>query len=251
MEQELNVLIVDDDVLNRDGVRLYLQQEGFNVFEAGDARSAWQAVEEHRPDVAVLDIVLPPAPHVLAQHHRSMGVTLAHQIKGTYPQIGVVLFSAHEDRGGRVWDLLHAGHGGIVYTLKGRPPETLLRGIWDAHAGRVTLDPAVLATAHSLGDEFVQRMSEMERPWVERAAERMGRLTPRERDVINRIAASYNVEGIAAHLGITTKTVENHITAVYNKLGLGNLGEEAPALRKTVVLAKACILYDLQQGREG
>lgn len=247
MEQELDVLIVDDDVLNRNGVRLYLQQQGFDVHEAGDARSAWQTVEEQRPDVAVLDIVLPPAPKVRAKHHRSEGVTLAHRIKRAYPQIGVVLFSAHQDRGGRVWDLLHAGHAGIVYTLKGRSPETLLRGIRDAYAGRVVLDPAVLTTAHSLADEFVQRMAAVERPWVERAAERMERLTPRERDVINRIAASFNVEGIADHLGISAKTVENHITAVYNKLGLGNLGDEAPALRKTVILAKACILFDLQQ----
>lgn len=247
MEQELDVLIVDDDVLNREGARLYLQQQGFGVYEAGDVQSAWQTVVDSRPDVAVLDIVIPAAPRVSVQHHRNMGVMLARRIKYEYPQIGVVLFSAHEDRGSPVWELLHQGHAGIVYTLKGRSPETLLQGIRDAHAGRVVLDPAVLATPYSLADEFVRNLAEVERPWVENAAERVGRLTPREREVVNRIAASYNVDGIADRLGISSKTVENHITAVYSKLGLGNLDDEEPTLRKSLVLAKACILHDLRQ----
>jgi len=247
MEQQLDVLLVDDDVLNRDGIRLYLQQHGFRVYEAGDAHSGWQAVVEHRPHVAVVDIVLPAGPRISVQHHRSIGVSLARRIKENRPQMGIVLFSAHEDRGSRVWDLLHEGHAGIVYTLKGRPPERLLRGIRDAYAGRVVLDPAVMRTPHSLADEFVQQLGAVERPWVERAAQKMERLTPRERDVVNRIAASYNVEGIAEYLGISSKTVENHTTTVYNKLGLGNLDTEAPALRKTVILAKACVLHDLRR----
>ena len=247
MEQQLDVLIVDDDVLNRDGIRLYLQQHGFRVHEAGDARSAWQAIVERRPHVAILDIVLPAGPRISVQHHRSTGVSLAKRIKQEHPEVGIVLFSAHEDRGSRVWDLLHEGHGGIVYTLKGRPPQTLLRAIYDAHAGRVVLDPAVMVTPHSPADEFLQQLGEVERRWVEVAAQRMERLTPRERDVVNRIAVSFNVDGIADYLGISSKTVENHITTAYHKLGLRELGDEAPTLRKAVVLAKACILHDLRQ----
>lgn len=247
MEQSLDVLLVDDDVLNRDGIRLYLEQEGFRVHEAGDARSAWRIVVEQRPDVAVLDIVLPAGPHISVQRHRSMGVNLAWRIKQEHPQMGVVLFSAHQDRGNRVWDLLHEGHAGIVYTLKGRSPEALLRAIRDAYAGRVVLDPSVMGAPHSLAEQFVQQLAETERPWVEEAADRMEHLTPRERDVVNRIAASYNVEGIAEYLGISSKTVENHITTVYNKLGLRRVDDEAPALRKTVVLAKACVLHDLRR----
>lgn len=249
MEQQLDVLVVDDDVLNRDGICLFLQGHGFHVREAGDAHNAWQAVQEHEPDVAILDIVLPAGPRISAQHHRSMGVSLAGRIKEAYPQIGVVLFSAHDDRGNRVWDLLHAGHAGIVYTLKGRPPETLLRGIRDAYAGRVVLDPGVMGASHPLADEFVHQLEEVERPWVVHAARRMQRLTPREREVVKRVAASYNVEGIADYLGISSKTVENHITTVYTKLGLSQIADDAPALRKAVILAKACILHELHRGQ--
>jgi DNA-binding CsgD family transcriptional regulator len=83
---------------------------------------------------------------------------------------------------------------------------------------------------------------------VEQASGRIDRLTPRERDVLTCIAASYNLEGIADYLGLSPKTVENHSTTIYDKLGLKNVSAQAPTLRKTVIVTKACILHDLRQG---
>lgn len=249
MGETLDILVVDDDVLNREGICLYLRRLGHDVYEAGDSHTAWTELVERRPNVVILDIVVSEAPWAETHYHQSEGIRLAKAIKRAYPETGIVLFSAHADRAGGVWDILQDGYGGIVYTVKGRPPEILLNGIRDAHAGRVVLDPAVLSTPHSLADAFVQRLSEAERPWVRRAASLVKELTSREREVLNRLAASYNVAGIADSLGISSKTVENHITAVYDKLGLKTLDKKDPALRKTVILAKASILYDLEQKR--
>jgi DNA-binding NarL/FixJ family response regulator len=100
----------------------------------------------------------------------------------------------------------------------------------------------------SLADELIERLEPVERRWVEHVAATLEQLTPRERDVAERIAASHNIEGIAQALDITAKTVENHVGRVYHKLGLNDMRQESPDLRRAVVLAKAYLIHDLRTG---
>ena len=71
-------------------------------------------------------------------------------------------------------------------------------------------------------------------------------LTPREKEIVQRLAASHNTEGIDQALNVSSKTTENYITHVYEKLGLSEIAREAPHLRKVVILAKACMINDLR-----
>jgi DNA-binding CsgD family transcriptional regulator len=80
---------------------------------------------------------------------------------------------------------------------------------------------------------------------VKRVHANLHHLTAREQDVVQRLAASHNTDGIARALGVTPKTAENYIGHVYDKLGLNEMGREAPHLRKVMILAKACMLRDL------
>jgi DNA-binding NarL/FixJ family response regulator len=83
---------------------------------------------------------------------------------------------------------------------------------------------------------------------VERVLENQGTLTAREQDVAQRLAASHNTDGIAQALNVTSKTAENYIGHVYDKLSLADMKREAPHLRQVVILAKACLIHDLQTG---
>ncbi len=93
--------------------------------------------------------------------------------------------------------------------------------------------------------ELRDHLSPLERPWVERAVRLMPTLSPREQDVARRLAASHNIQGLVALLGISQKTVEHHVASLYDKLGLSDVDTAAPTLRKATLLAKACMLYDL------
>jgi CheY-like chemotaxis protein len=128
VESLIPLLLMDDDAFNREGVRLFLSEEGHAIVEAGDAALAWQIATRRTIVAAVIDIALPPAPFVLPRARDSCGVHLARRLKQTYPAIGVVLFSAHEDRGSEVLELLRQGVRGLAYKLKGSPPQALLRG---------------------------------------------------------------------------------------------------------------------------
>jgi serine/threonine-protein kinase PknK len=242
----IHLLLVDDDVFNREGLRLYLTREGFAIHEAGDEAGAWQLATAVRPAVAVVDIGIPPDAATPSQPGQAGGLTLTRRLKREYPAMGVVLFSAHEDRGADVLQLIQAGHRGLGYKLKGSQPAALLAALREVLAGRVVIDPEVRMNRRTLADELRAALGEPERPWVERAAEHIHTLTAREQDVMQRLAASHNTEGIAAALHITPKTAENYIGYVYDKLGLNAMAREAPHLRKVVVLAKACLLHDLQ-----
>lgn len=240
------LLLVDDDAFNREGIRLYLKGEGFDVMEAGDEESAWAAAETGGLDAAVVDISIPPDPRTPSRPSHSFGVTLARRIKAANPALGVVLFSAYEDRGSDVLEMVREGMRGIAYKLKGSQPGALLAAIHDVMAGRVVIDPEVHANRRGLADELLRRLTPDERKWVEIAVASFEQLTPREKEIALRLAASHNTEGIASALSVAPKTTENYITHVYDKLGLNEMAREAPHLRKVVVLAKACMINDLK-----
>lgn len=245
-----NILLVDDVEFTRHGLRWYLSRHGFEIVEASDATTARQIAEQTRLDAAVIDISIPPAPGMKSQTEYSYGIQLAKELKIQSPEIGIVLFSAYDDRGADVLDMVRQGARGIAYKLKGNQPGQLLQAIQDVMAGMVVIDPEV-SSAQSLAQELLARLEADERFWVDKALSNCSELTPREREIAHRLAAAQNTEGIAAALGITSKAVENYVTRAYEKLGLGaDLSGTAPHLRKVVLLAKACMIHDLQVGNK-
>jgi DNA-binding NarL/FixJ family response regulator len=242
------ILIADDNDFHRKGVRLYLLQKGFDVLEAPDAATAWQIVLENSLHAVILDIVLPSNPGGRPEASQSVGVDLARQIKRVFPSLAIVLFSAHEDRGRAVADLMRDGARGIVYKLKGCPPAALLSAVEAAQAGQVIIDPDITGPP-SLVEELLAHLDPAERHWVEQVVGLLEQLTPREREVVERMAAANNVEGIAQALSITPKTVENHIGRIYCKLGLNEMRRESHDLRCSVVLTKAFLIHNLGAGK--
>ena len=239
------VLIVDDNDFNRDGVALYLRSFGLTTLEAGDEATAYAVAAAERPGAAVVDIVIPTAPGERAYIEYSVGVQLARRLKTLDPSMGVVIFSAYEDRGGEIWEMIREGTRGVAYMLKGSRPERLRQALEDTRAGHVILDGDAAAGKPQLIRELRARLSALERPWVERAVRLMPTLSAREDDVARRLAASHNNQGLVEEMGISAKTVEHHISAIYDKLGLAEVDTAAPTLRKATLLAKAYVLYDL------
>lgn len=244
-----SVLIVDDNAFNRGGIALYLHTLGYSLAEAGDEAGAMSEAIHRRPWAAVVDIVIPPTADAQALLSQSVGLRLVRELKQLDPAMGIVIFSAHEDRGGEVWDLVRDGIRGIAYLLKGARPELLLQALHDTAAGRVVLDGISPAGRPRLAEEIRERLSAEERPWVDMAVALLPDLTDREREVALRLANSQNTIGIAAALNISIKTVENHISRVYDKLGLSGVDSRAPNLRKSVLLAKAWMLHELGNDR--
>lgn len=242
---KLKVLIVDDDTFNRQGVSLYLSTHDYDVLEAGDEETAVTLARAHRPAAAVVDIVIPPHPAARANIDRSVGIRLVRRLKEIDPQMGIVVFSAHEDRGAEVWELVREGLRGIAYLFKGVRAERLLEALRGTLAGQVILEGISPIGRPRLAEEILNQLSEEERPWVEAAVMLMSGLSEREWQVALQLAFSNNTAGIAGALGIAYKTVENHIARIYSKLGLSDVDSRAPHLRKSALLAKACMIYDL------
>jgi DNA-binding NarL/FixJ family response regulator len=155
----------------------------------------------------------------------------------------VVLFSAYEDRGSEVLDLLRQGVRGLAYKVKGCPPETLLDAIREVRAGRVLIDSDVTSPL-SLADALTAQLSPEERELVSRALDRFDQLSAREGEVLSRFAASHSTESIAQAMGLSLKTVENHVSHAYDKL---RLTDAPPAWRRQTLLIKACMIHDLRR----
>ena len=241
-----DILLVDDNVFNRDGIRLYLSRKGFNIQEAGDEATAWGLAKNQSFTVAVVDISIPPNPETPVQSEHSFGIHLARQLKESQPAMGVVLFSAYEDRGAEVLDMVREGVRGMAYKLKGSHPEALLQAIQDVIAGRVVIDPNVHANKPELADQLFDRLTSEEKAWVQFALQNYDDLTPREKEIAHRVAAAHNTQSIAQALTLTPKTVENYTGRIYDKLGFSEIGTESSGLRKAVLLAKVCMIQELR-----
>ena len=244
------VLIVDDNDFNRAGLGLYLSSRGYVPVEAGDEATAIAVAEEHQPGSAIVDIVIPVTAGGRAHINQSVGLSLVRRLKTLDPTMGIVVFSAYEDRGGEVWDLIRDGVRGIAYLLKGSRPERLLEALEATRAGQVILDSDAALGKRQLASEIRAHLTSAERPWVEEAVRLIPTLSARELDVARRLAASHNTQGLAQALGMAPKTAENHIGHLYDKLGLSGVDTSAPELRKSALLAKACMIYELTQADE-
>ena len=240
------VLLVDDNLFNRKGISRYLKRKRFLILEAGDEATAWQLATTQLPAIAVIDISIPSSANEPSRVQNNFGIRLARRLKTTYPTMGVVLFSAYEDRGREVFDLIRAGTRGLAYKLKGCRPAALLIAMQAVLAGQVVIDPEVQTDPRLLLAEVKAHLTSDERNWVEGVLEHLDILTPREKEVADLLAAAHNNEGVAQVLNITAKTAESHISHVYEKLGLSQMSAQAPQLRPVVILAKACLIRDLR-----
>jgi two-component system, NarL family, response regulator LiaR len=197
MSQELiHVLIVDDHAVVREGLRAFLQlQEGIEVVgEAGDGEQALEQAGRLRPDVILMDLVMPKLDGV--------GAMRVLRERGSCSRV-IALTSFLDDD--RLMPAIEAGAAG--YLLKNVEPAELARAIHAAHVGEAMLDPTVAA---ALVNTIAGRPSLSDRE----------RLTPREREVLELIAHGRSNKRIAFELGISEKTVKTHVGHVLAKLGV-------------------------------
>ena len=206
----LRVVVADDSVLFRSGLAHLLADAGFEVAgEAGDAVGALELVERERPDVAILDIRMPP-------DHRTEGLEAAIAIRERHPSIAVLLLSAHVETRHAI-RLLRADAAGVGYLLKDRVMREadLLDAIRRVASGGSVIDP-----------ELVGELLGRARPHGP-----LDEVTPRERDVLALMAEGRSNQAIAEGLVLELKTVEGHIRTIFSKLGL----EPGPADHRRVL----------------
>jgi DNA-binding NarL/FixJ family response regulator len=192
------VVLADDDVLLREGLAGLLERSGFDVVgQCGDADELLAIVREHRPELAIVDIRMPPS-------HTTEGIEAAHVIREELPDTAIVVLSAHVQVE-RAMDLLANGvRSG--YLLKSRVTdvdefiETLERIV----RGASVVDPVLV-------QELVA---------ARRVDDPLDVLSPREREVLSLMAEGRSNAGIARQLWITEGTVEKHVHSILNKLRL-------------------------------
>ena len=192
------VVIADDDVLVREGVASLLADAGYDVVgRAGDGETLVTAVSEAMPDVAVVDIRMPPS-------QTWEGLEAARSIRSAHPEVGILLLSAHVEVETAI-DLLEGGER-IGYLLKDRilRVDDLVDALERVAAGGSVVDPALVqelvATRHK-NDPLAD-------------------LTPREKEVLTLMAEGLSNAGIAARLVVTEGAVEKHVRSILAKLRL-------------------------------
>jgi DNA-binding NarL/FixJ family response regulator len=198
-KRALCVVIADDAALVRDGVAALLRDNGVEVAAiASDAAELREAVAHHRPDVAMVDIRMPPS-------FTDEGLVAAERIRAGFPEVGVLVLSQHLDVRYAL-RAVEASPGRTGYLLKDRVTDS--RVLFDALEriadGGCVIDPAV-------AEGLVARAS---------ALARIEELTEREREVLALVAEGRSNRAIAERLVVTQKTVETHIGQIFLKLGL-------------------------------
>jgi DNA-binding NarL/FixJ family response regulator len=189
MEKPIRVLLVDDHDLVRAGIRALLQNlGGFEIVaEAGNGRDALRLIEPHRPDVVLMDIIMPDL----------NGLDATARIAAASPAVRVLILSMNSGEE-YVLQALRAGAAG--YLLKNVTPGELEMAIRSVARGETYLSPAV--SRHVI-DAYVQRVGG-------ESAGPLQRLTPRQREVLQLIAEGHSTKEMARKLGISVKTVEMH-----------------------------------------
>ncbi|HEY0755673.1 MAG TPA: response regulator transcription factor [Ktedonobacteraceae bacterium] len=203
--RRIRVVVVDDHLIIRDGLRLILQIEGKDmemVGDAADGAAALRLIEETQPDVVLMDLRMPGMD----------GIEAITQIRMRWPQIAVVILTTYNED-----DLMLHGlrAGACGYLLKDVNRETLLHSIRRAARGETLLQPEVFARLLSLTQSPLSSDPSAER------VKKMGKLdlTERERSILAGVARGERSKEIAARLGITAATVAAHLTNIYAKLG--------------------------------
>ena len=195
----MRIVIGEDDALLREGLALLLRAEALDVVAtAGDAAELLEAIDTHRPDVALVDVRMPPT-------HTDEGLRAAVEARQAAPGTAVLVLSQYVEVA-YADELLADGAGGVGYLLKDRVADvdTFLAALEDVVGGGTVLDPQVVAQL------FARR----------RADDPVRRLTPREREVLGLIAEGHSNAAIARLLVVTPGAVEKHTQHIFAKLGL-------------------------------
>jgi DNA-binding NarL/FixJ family response regulator len=195
----LRLVLADDAALIRQALAELLQRAGVQVVaQVGNAPSLLRAVAEHQPDVAIVDIRMPPT-------QTTEGIRAALQIRERFPATGILLLSTHTEIDEAV-ELFSATASGVGYLLKDSVSDLdeLIGALTRISQGGTVFDPKLVA-------ELLGRA---------RRADPLDVLTPREREVVGLMAEGQSNAGIAKALWITHGAVEKHIKHIFSKLGI-------------------------------
>lgn len=195
----MRVILAEDSTLLREGLVRLLTEEGHEVVAAvGDAVALLEAVEKDHPDVAVVDVRMPPT-------HTDEGLRAALEIRERLPEVGVLVLSQYVEKR-YATELLTGESEAVGYLLKDRVAEVdeFLDALERVGAGRAAFDPEVVR-------RLLARSTR---------TDPLSRLTAREREVLDEMAQGHTNASIAARLHVSRSAVEKHINAIFDKLGL-------------------------------
>ena len=201
----LRILIAEDQVLLRSGIARLLGDAGMEVVaEAGDAEDLLRKARAHKPDVAIVDVQMPP-------DNTDDGLRAALKIRAEQPGVGVLVLSQFAEERYAV-DLIGESAEGVGYLLKDRVTDFsgFAEAVRRVGTGGSVLDPTVVA--HMLGRR--------------RRDDPLEDLTPREREVLELMAEGRSNKGIAEALVVTPHAVEKHVTSIFSKLGVAAGAED-------------------------
>jgi DNA-binding NarL/FixJ family response regulator len=194
----MQVVIAEDLALLREGIASLLKDEGHDVLAAvGDADGLLSAAAEHQPDLAIVDVRMPPT-------QTDEGIRAAVELRRRQPEVAILILSQYvEER--YATDLLSAGSRGVGYLLKDRVADVaeFMSAARRVAAGGTAIDPEVVS-------QLLSR----------RRTDVLDELTPREREVLALMAEGHTNASIAERLVITGGAVEKHVRNVFLKLGL-------------------------------
>jgi len=201
----MRVVVADDVLLTREGIVRLLRDAGIDVIgEAENAEGLLRAVRRDRPDVAIADIRMPPT-------HTDEGLVAAQSIRAEHPEVGVLVLSQYVEPS-YAMRLIEDQPERVGYLLKERVFDIAtvvdaLRRIMD---GETVIDPTIVA-------RLVGRR---------RREDPLSNLTEREQEVLGLIAEGMSNQAVAARLYITERTVEAHVTQIFQKLGLAESADQ-------------------------
>jgi len=201
----MRVVIADDAVLIREGVAHLLTESGVEVVDqVGDADALLTSVRDLNPDVALIDIRMPPS-------HTDEGLRAAREIRSRYPETAVLVLSQHLEPAYAL-RLVEERPDGVGYLMKERVGrvQQLLDAVQRVAAGECVVDRALV-------DELLARR---------RRVDPISELTPREREILALMAEGRSNQGICRTLWLSPKTVETHIRGAFAKLGIKEASED-------------------------
>ena len=214
----MRVVVADDSVLLREGVVRVLEDDGFEVVgQAGDAEDLLRKVGAHAPDVAVVDIRMPP-------NNTDDGIQAAKKIRAEHPGTGVLVLSQYLEESYAL-DLVSDSAEGVGYLLKDRVAEIdrFTESVRRVGNGGSALDPEVVS--HLLGRRRREDPLEV--------------LTAREREVLGLMAEGRSNNAIAENLVVTERAVEKHVTSIFSKLDLPPTSQDHRRVLAVLTYVKA------------